>query len=139
MFLPQAKLRWKDLKRSMESYFRLRTASFYWSRMAAVRCQMLSSFPESRAAVLLITSFPLGEQYRYNLDHMCRSLDWPEAYKLGILRIGIDTGGSGLYLVSRGINTGSILFVDREEVLRKSEPVILADSFDGFLSMLTDE
>ena len=94
-------------------------------------------FPDGSGGSVVNKFFPLGEQYSYNLDQMCRSLDWPEAYTSGVLRIGIDTGGSGLFLATSGKNAGCVLFVDREETLRGSAPVVLANSFDGFLAILS--
>jgi hypothetical protein len=96
-------------------------------------------FPdEPKSGSIVATFFSLNDKAPADLDRVVKSLDWPDAYELGVIRIGRDTGGSGLFLATRGAQAGQVLFVDREATLRKSKPVILADSFDGFLATLSD-
>jgi hypothetical protein len=85
---------------------------------------------------VVATLFSLHDKAPADLDRVVKSLDWPEAYALGVIRIGRDVGGSGLFLATKGKHPGQVLFVDREASLRKPKPVVLADTFDEFLAML---
>lgn len=83
--------------------------------------------------------YSLNDDYPYDLDRKCSSTDWEEGYSLGYLRIGRDSGGSAIFISTRGDDRGSIHFLDREELIRPSnKPIKLADSFDQFLSELEE-
>lgn len=83
----------------------------------------------------LLQLYSLKDDYPYDLDHMCVSLDWEEAYDRGYLQIGHDAGGSGFFLSARGDDQGSIYYFDREEACRPPEGAVkIADSFRKFIT-----
>lgn len=79
----------------------------------------------------------LDDDYPYDLDHVCISMDLENAYSKGYLKIGRDPGGSSIFLSTRGSDYGAIYFFDREELLRESDDLVfLAKSFEDFMSSL---
>lgn len=66
----------------------------------------------------LLQLYSLKDDHPYDLDNMCDSLDWEEAYDQGYLKIGHDAGGSGFFLSTRDDDQGSIYYFDREEACR---------------------
>ncbi|RBP38554.1 SUKH superfamily protein [Roseimicrobium gellanilyticum] len=72
--------------------------------------------------------YSLNDNFPYELDRMCKSLNWEMAYSLGHLCFGRDPGGSEFFIATRGPDSGAIHFVDREEALGLGV-VRIADSF----------
>ena len=73
-----------------------------------------------------------------DLDQLCLSSDWEEAYDKGILQIGDDFFGSSLFLCTKAY-AGRIYFLDREETLRPAEGIVkVADSFTELMEGLRE-
>jgi len=95
------------------------------------------SHERSGYSVAVCQFYSLNDKFPYDLDHVCESSDWEDAYQRGYLRIGRDPGGSGIFISTYGDDRGSIYFFDREELIRPAEGAIkLADSFAQFMSEL---
>lgn len=81
--------------------------------------------------------YALNDQHPYDLDRMCKSLDWEEGYALGYLQIGRDPGGSAFFISTRGSDRGCIYFLDREaDPMLPSDLLKVASSFRQMLASL---
>jgi hypothetical protein len=88
----------------------------------------LAHFSFSGQDYCLQSLYSLNDNFPYELDRMCVSLNWEMAYDLGHLKFGRDPGGSEFFIATRGPDRGAIHFVDREEALGLGV-VRIADSF----------
>lgn len=81
--------------------------------------------------------YSLGEGGHRDLNVHYMQDDCPKAYANGIIVIGRDVGGGCLLLAMRGKESGTIYYLDDEELLRPSSGYVkIAESFSEFMDGL---